>query len=449
VQEFSEADVHSSPYSRPFLFQRAKSDTSLVGHFLKDIQLPSVSPSASVMGSGSRGRKKRGRTVVDVPAPPVLAELAFSWQVFSVGGGTGGFPPHKHTAAWLALVVGRKYWTFLPPGAISAEGLGSQDLYAQAALNAPELWSDELREKLRGKGMRECMQRPGEVIFVPHLWWHATANVGDAIAIGAQADSLWAVPHSDDNIDDHCALSWSQRCMQLEVTATSSMESEPGAASLSSSSVGLSIGSDKETESCDPAASLNDLHRAVQIEPLSIKHIRGYAEGLLRLSHFTTSSNAPTSPSRSPWMPSANTFPTALDVAKHDRLNGQIRDVPVTLPNPFSKALDFLWTVAHLVEDQVKRGNFPLVDAHHLVGRVGIWLDKAPALAQETLSAINSGVGAGGMWMGDKDTVELYQFTLDRFSSLYGKLRLDMEQRIKAEELSKNNTNKNNKRNAK
>ena len=32
-----------------------------------------------------------------------------------------------------------------------------------------------------------CLQAPGDVLYVPRGWTHATLNVGEALAVGAQA----------------------------------------------------------------------------------------------------------------------------------------------------------------------------------------------------------------------------------------------------------------------
>ena len=143
-------------------------------------------------------------------------------RVFSMSGERGGLPPHKHAASWLGLILGHKHWTFLPPPALSpaafsasgVKGKGSSfDLYVQAALNSPSLWSEELRSLLQGEvsdvgetvggnvlggqGMLECTQLPSEVIYVPPNWWHSTLNGGDTIGIGAQAEHLFS--HSFSN----------------------------------------------------------------------------------------------------------------------------------------------------------------------------------------------------------------------------------------------------------
>merc|ERR1712023_560085 len=35
-------------------------------------------------------------------------------------------------------------------------------------------------------GLMHCMQKPGEVMFVPRRWHHATLNVGTALGLGGQ-----------------------------------------------------------------------------------------------------------------------------------------------------------------------------------------------------------------------------------------------------------------------
>ena len=55
----------------------------------------------------------------------------------------------------------------------------------------PNLWTDGEKLNLKRKaGMVECIQRPGEIIYVPASWKHATSNLEDCIAFGAQDVSL-------------------------------------------------------------------------------------------------------------------------------------------------------------------------------------------------------------------------------------------------------------------
>jgi hypothetical protein len=81
-------------------------------------------------------------------------------------------------------VVGNKKWSLLPPDALVDE-----DLYLKTALRPPSKWTSDHVELLRSQaGLLQCLQKPGEVIVVPHSWWHATTNLGDAVGVGAQVE---------------------------------------------------------------------------------------------------------------------------------------------------------------------------------------------------------------------------------------------------------------------
>ena len=80
---------------------------------------------------------------------PPLASWGMREKVLSVGGPSKGLPPHKHTAAWLVVVVGRKAWSLLPPDAFvdqsSAPNLTlRQELYHRAALQSADGWDEAL-----------------------------------------------------------------------------------------------------------------------------------------------------------------------------------------------------------------------------------------------------------------------------------------------------------------
>lgn len=95
--------------------------------------------------------------------------------ILSVGPSGQGLPLHAHGAAWQALMHGKKLWALLPPGE------HSPDITLGLTVNT-------LLEKhsLGGTSATFCLQEPGEVIVVPHLWHHATMNIGDAISVGGQ-----------------------------------------------------------------------------------------------------------------------------------------------------------------------------------------------------------------------------------------------------------------------
>jgi hypothetical protein len=104
-------------------------------------------------------------------------------------------------------VHGAKRWFVYPPGygpppeidALANPFLPSsrwvEDIYPLLlSYPKPPLYSYQLQnEKHRddhnlttGYRPLECVQRPGEVLFVPDRWAHMTLNLGETVAIGGQ-----------------------------------------------------------------------------------------------------------------------------------------------------------------------------------------------------------------------------------------------------------------------
>jgi Tfp pilus assembly protein PilF len=94
---------------------------------------------------------------------------------------------HTHGDAWLALVHGLKLWFVYPP-----EGPPSNETYARLVLPPASRYFGGEDPLLSGLPEAErplvCVQHPGETVYLPALWWHATANLGDAVGIGGQND---------------------------------------------------------------------------------------------------------------------------------------------------------------------------------------------------------------------------------------------------------------------
>lgn len=116
--------------------------------------------------------------------PEILAADDLTQLTFGMGPAEDGVMFHSHTAAWNALMFGEKEWFFYPPDGFVGEPYERYGMLGATAL--PEATG------LRGGGdganpkpMR-VLQRPGEVIFVPDGWWHATFSHTDTACLGGQ-----------------------------------------------------------------------------------------------------------------------------------------------------------------------------------------------------------------------------------------------------------------------
>jgi len=95
--------------------------------------------------------------------------------IASVGASGQGLPLHGHGGGWLSLVRGRKLWLLYWPGNPGPDS-SAQDLLKLYRRNSP----NEVAPPFF------CVQEPGETVVVPHLWPHATMNIGDAIGVAGQ-----------------------------------------------------------------------------------------------------------------------------------------------------------------------------------------------------------------------------------------------------------------------
>lgn len=96
---------------------------------------------------------------------PDLLTGVYANPVLSISGSRGGLQYHNHDESWLGLLVGEKRWFLQHPAWTPSSA------HRRAA---PEELALEL-------GVVECLQRPGEVVYLPERWWHATYNTGDLV----------------------------------------------------------------------------------------------------------------------------------------------------------------------------------------------------------------------------------------------------------------------------
>ncbi|EGG15302.1 transcription factor jumonji [Cavenderia fasciculata] len=109
----------------------------------------------------------------------------FRWIV--IGPPRSGAPWHidpAGTSAWNSLISGRKRWLMYPPQ-ITPIGVSMEDIDEKFYGSPPSLlWLLEVYPYLPpDQKPIECIQNPGETIFVPGGWWHMVLNLEESIAV--------------------------------------------------------------------------------------------------------------------------------------------------------------------------------------------------------------------------------------------------------------------------
>ena len=122
-------------------------------------------------------------------------------ELLTIGSFRGAAAPATyHAVAWLGLVTGAKHWFLGAPGT-EWRGYYPQCEYARDVQDMSSL---------------QCVQRPGEVIFLPEGAWHATCNADEwVVAVGGQT----AVAGLGHSIAGAINASWSGDLAALEALA--------------------------------------------------------------------------------------------------------------------------------------------------------------------------------------------------------------------------------------
>lgn len=91
------------------------------------------------------------------------------------------------THAWNATICGRKRWIFYPPG-ITPPGVHPSDDGDEVALPLSigewifQFWDEHCHRKMTSPQRDRPLEftaYPGDVVFVPHGWWHAVINLDE------------------------------------------------------------------------------------------------------------------------------------------------------------------------------------------------------------------------------------------------------------------------------
>ena len=97
---------------------------------------------------------------------------------FFVGPRGSGSPMHWHSDSWNALAFGLKEWALLPPArARFSRTLESSDFGLRS--EGGNHWKDD------GRALR-CLQRPGDIVYIPATWSHTTRNLRASVGVAVE-----------------------------------------------------------------------------------------------------------------------------------------------------------------------------------------------------------------------------------------------------------------------
>ena len=111
-----------------------------------------------------------------------------SYRWILIGPSRSGSTFHKDpnmTSAWNGVIYGRKKWILFPPDFTPPGVLPSCDeLDVTTPISVTE-WFLNFYGEARKSSVKpfECVQKSGELLFIPHMWWHTALNLEECVAV--------------------------------------------------------------------------------------------------------------------------------------------------------------------------------------------------------------------------------------------------------------------------
>lgn len=137
------------------------------------------------------------RPYYDPLSTPLRAVHRF--PLLTMGRNSTGSGGHRHEENWVAQIAGTKIWILAPPGVQTPP----QDLMPCPMLDEREQWTP---------GMVSCAVKPGELIYLPDGWYHATCNIGSyTLGVGGKGGT------------DH----WSEAMYHIQTGNETALRSSP------------------------------------------------------------------------------------------------------------------------------------------------------------------------------------------------------------------------------
>lgn len=107
-------------------------------------------------------------------SPPYVLPLTSGAYSFGIAGPGTGVPFHWHGPGYSEVIYGRKRWFLYPPDQ-EPHFHPNRTTLSWVTETYPYLPEDE--------APLECTIRPGEVLYFPDRWWHATLNLDTSVFI--------------------------------------------------------------------------------------------------------------------------------------------------------------------------------------------------------------------------------------------------------------------------
>jgi ribosomal protein L16 Arg81 hydroxylase len=101
-------------------------------------------------------------------------------QQLSISPALAGAHPHFHSHAINVLVVGRRRWALVPPSRAEFALRPALEHFSRLR------WGDADGEAGAEPPWLTTVQQPGDALFVPAQWEHATLSLADSVAVAAE-----------------------------------------------------------------------------------------------------------------------------------------------------------------------------------------------------------------------------------------------------------------------
>ena len=103
---------------------------------------------------------------------PELTHISTTKTQFYLGPPLSGAPVHFHRNAWNVLIYGQKRWFVYPP-----------DRAFYSKRHVWEWWQETYKNE---RDALECVQYPGDMIFVPDMWGHGVINLRESVGVASE-----------------------------------------------------------------------------------------------------------------------------------------------------------------------------------------------------------------------------------------------------------------------